>query len=242
MAAPARFPNGVTNVTSGSATGMLGVPDPTTYHTFFTDFDDYAATDWLITTTEAGAGSATEAVSDADGGVLVITNDAADNDLDFFQWAGVDSSAARETFTFTAGKELFFKARFKVSDVTQSDFFVGLHNVDTTPVGASAPAVTDGVLLYSTDGSATLDFYHYASSTATSSTGIATLVDDTYVTVGFYYNGLTDIQAFVNDVKVATITPATLVSTELSVSFGIQNGEAVAKIMSLDYIYVAKKR
>lgn len=242
MATPVRFPGGVTNATASGAAYQLGIPDPTSWHQFLDDFDNYNATHWVITTTEAGAGSATEAVADADGGVLVITNDAADNDLDFFQWSGVDNTAGAETFTFTSGKKLFFKARWKVSDATEADYFVGLHILDTTPVGASAPAVSDGVLFYSADGSAALDFYHYASSSATSSTGISTVTSDTYLVTAFYYDGGTKIEAFVNDVKVATITPGTLVSTELAVSFGIQNGAAAAKVMSIDFVYVAKER
>jgi hypothetical protein len=242
MATPVRFPGGVTNARPNSAAYQLGIPDPTSWHQMLIDFDDYAATDWVITTTEAGAGSATEATSDADGGILVVTNDAADNDADFFQWAGVDSAAVRETYTLTSGKKLFFKARWKVSDATQADYFVGLHVADTTPVGASAPAVSDGIMFYSTDGAATLDFYHYASSSATSATSVATVTSDTYLETAFYYDGGTSIEAFVNDAKVATLTPAALATTELALSFGIQNGEAVAKIMSIDFLYVAKER
>jgi hypothetical protein len=33
-----------------------------------------------------------------------------------------------------------------------------------------------------------------------------------------------------------------LPDTELTVSFGIQNGEAVAKTMTVDYIFAAKER
>src|SRR5688572_27558300 len=97
MASPVRFSNGVTNVPADDPLGNMGLPDPTKWHTYFNDFDTFVVADWTITTTEAGAGSATEALTDADGGVLLITNDAADNDADFFQKVG-------ESFLLAAGK------------------------------------------------------------------------------------------------------------------------------------------
>jgi len=109
---PTRYPGGVNNVEFVNPLSMLGQPDPTKYHTYFEDFDQYIVAQWTLTTTEAGAGSATEAVSGADGGVLLITNDDADNDNDFFQFPN-------ETWKFVLGKKLWFKARFKVSDATQ---------------------------------------------------------------------------------------------------------------------------
>src|SRR5688500_1063539 len=97
MGTPARFPSGVTTVESTDPLGQFGLPDPTKWHTYFNDFDTFVAGDWTITTTEAGAGSATEALTDADGGVLLVTNDAADNDADFFQKVG-------ESFLLASGK------------------------------------------------------------------------------------------------------------------------------------------
>ena len=86
--------------------------DQTGYHVFFDDFDRYNATDWVITTTEAGAGSATEALTDGDGGLLLITNDAADNDCDFFQ-------TLKQNLKWESGYLLYFEARLKVSDASQ---------------------------------------------------------------------------------------------------------------------------
>lgn len=226
-----RFPAGVSNARKGSTLAMMGMLDPTLYHTWFDDFDKYTAADWTITTTELGAGSATEAVGNLDGGVLVITNDAADNDADFFQLVA-------ETFKFVAGKELWFKARFKVSDVTQSDFVFGLQITDTSPL-----AVTDGVYFRKDDGDAILDCVTIKNSTATTESLSGLLADDTYVILGFHYDGKSGVEWFVNDVKRVTTALTNLPDDEeLTISFGVQNGEAVAKIMSVDYIFVAKER
>jgi hypothetical protein len=238
MGTPTRYTNGIGTASASQTLGQFGMPDPTKWHVFFDVFDDYAAADWIITTTEAGAGSATEATSSADGGALVITNDAADNDADFFQWSGTDSSTAIETFKFVAGKKLFFKARFKVSDATQSDFVIGLQITDTTPLD-----VTDGVFFQKDDGDASLDFHVEKDNSATDATAIATVSDDTYMVVGFYYNGADKIHYFVDESEKGYTAVTNLPDDEeLTVSFGIQNGEAVAKIMTIDYIFVAKER
>lgn len=234
MGAPSRFPSGVTNVDKENPLGMFGAPDPTQFHSFFDDFDRFNASDWTITTTEAGAGSASEALADADGGVLLITNDAADNDADFFQKIG-------ESFLMEAGKKAFFKARFKVSDATQSDFIIGLQVTDTTPLD-----VTDGIYFRKDDGDANLDIVCRKDATtgSTSATAIATVVDNTYLTVAWYFDGVSELKYYVNDIQLGTLDASStyLPDTELTVSFGIQNGEAVAKTMSVDYIFAAKAR
>ena len=78
------FTSGVTNVVRGTL-GKIKQPDPTKYHTYFNDFDVYTSGDWTVTTTEAGSGSATEAIIDGDGGLLALTNAAGDDDNDFLQ-------------------------------------------------------------------------------------------------------------------------------------------------------------
>jgi len=234
MAAPTRFPSGVATAARNSTLWNVGIPDPTAYHVYFNDFDTYVVGDWTITTIEAGAGSATEALTDVDGGCLLITNDAADNDLDFFQKVG-------ESFLMEAGKPAFFKARFKVSDATQSDFVIGLQITDTTPLD-----VTDGIYFMKDDGDALLDVYCRKNATtgSTSATGIATVVSNTFLTVGWYYDGKDSLAYFVNDVQLGTLDASStyLPDTDLTVSFGIQNGEAVAKTMTLDYVLAGKKR
>ena len=231
MPAPTRYRNGLSTAARGSVLTDFGMPDPTAWHVFFDDFDRFVAADWTITTTEAGAGSATEALTDADGGALLITNDAADDDADFFQKVG-------ESFRFASGKRLFFKARFKVSDATQSDFVMGLQITDTTPLD-----VTDGVFFQKDDGDANLDFHVEKNNTATSATAISTVANDTYLTVGFAYDGKSAIKYFVNDVHIGTAATTNLPDDEdLTISFGIQNGEAAAKTMTVDYVMCAKER
>lgn len=229
-----RFRGGVTNIGPGKTLSSFGMPDPTSWHVFFDDFDRFVAADWTITTTELGAGSATEALTDVDGGALLVTNDAADDDADFFQKVG-------ESFLMASGKKALFKARFKVSDATQSDFVMGLQVTDTTPLDA-----TDGIYFQKDDGDANLDIYVRKDATtgSNSATAIATVSNDTFMSVGWYYDGAGTVYYFVDDVMKGSLSASStyLPDTELTISFGIQNGEAVAKTMTVDYIFAAKER
>lgn len=225
-----QFANGVGTVADNSPWQAFKAPLPTLYHTFFDDFDRFAAAEWTITTVEAGAGSATEALTDGDGGLLLITNDNADNDSDFFQKVG-------ESFRFTAGKKLFFEARLKTSDATQSDIVVGLQITDTTPLD-----VTDGVFFIKADDAATVEFRVEKNNTASTAT-VATMANDTFIRLGFYYNGVDAVFAIVNGVAVSRLAVTNLPDDEdLTVSFGIQNGAAAAKTLTMDYVWVAAER
>lgn len=223
--APVRYPNGVTNVDADAIFSELKNLDPTQFHTFFRDFDVFA--NW--TTTTVGAGSA--ALADEDGGAVLLTNAAADDDSTAIQHD-------TESFLFETGKKLYFKARLKVSDATQSDLVVGIQITDTTPFD-----VTDGVFFKKDDGDTNLDFVVEKNNTNTESTAITTISDDTYFVVSFYYDGvdkiLFDVDGTVLGSSVTTNLPD---DEELTVSIAVQNGEAVAKTMSIDYAFVAKER
>lgn len=222
-----RFPNGVTNVGEQSLFAELGQPAGTLYHTYFEDFDYYTAGDWTVTETDAAA---TQALTDGDGGLLLVTNTAADNDLVALQKKG-------ESFRFATGKPLFFEARFKVSDATESDVVIGLQITDATPLD-----VSDGVFFLKSDGSTTINLLVEKNNTSTT-TQVGTLANDTFIRLGFYYDGVSAIKAFVNGTYVATSVTTNLVDDEdLTISFALQNGNAVARNMTVDYIYVAKER
>ena len=225
------YPNGVTTRPDSDPFFDFILPDPTTAHVYFNDFDTYVAGDWTITTTEAGAGSATEALTDADGGVLLITNAAGDNDLDFFNKVG-------ESFLMAAGKQAWFRARFQVSDATQSDWVMGLQITDTTML-----AVSDGIFFQKDDGDANIDFHVEKDGTASTALAIATNADATNVELAFHYNGIDAVTYFVDGVRIGSLAVTNLPDDEeLTIAFGLQNGEAVAKTMSIDYILAAKER
>lgn len=207
-------------------------PSDQTYYGYFNDFMSYNSGDWTITTTEAGSGNASEAITSEAGGALLITNDDADNDADFFNLKG-------ESFKLSSSKRAFFSARFKVSDATQSDFVIGLQITDTSPL-----AVSDGVFFQKDDGDANLDFVVEKDSTETKASAVATVEDDTYIVVSWFIDpDRSSVYYSINNAEPVAVVNSNLPDDEeLTVSFGIQNGAAAAKTMSVDYISVMIER
>ena len=232
MGTPTRFTNGIGTATVTSTNGDYGMPDPTKWITYFNDFHEYVAGDWTITTTEDGSGAATEAVTDVQGGGLLVTNDDADNDADFFNLKG-------ESFKFVAGKKTFFKARFKVSDATQSDFVMGLQITDTAPLD-----VSDGIFFLLTDGDETPQFIVEKDGTQTTLSLPNDMADDTFMTLGFVYSPADQkFHVFQDNVLAGTVVSTNAPDDEeLAISFGVQNGAAAAKVLTVDYITAGKER
>jgi hypothetical protein len=222
-----RRPNGITTGPRNTALHDFILPSPLTAHVYWDDFDTYTAADWTVTE----VGVATQALADADGGRLLVTNAAVDNDSSFSQKVG-------ESFLMEAGKKAWFAAKLQVSDATQSDWVCGLQITDTTPL-----AVTDGIYFRKDDGDTNIDLVVIKGSAATTSTAIGTNVDATDVEVAFYYNGVDAVIGFIDGVAKDSLAVTNLPDDEvLTISFGIQNGEGVAKTMSVDYIFAAKAR
>ncbi len=218
--------NGVTNRPAGNMFGAMAQLDPTRHHNFMEDFDYYLAADWVVT--EVGAAS--QVLADVDGGALLITNAAADNDSSFQQKVG-------ESFTIEASRKSYFRTRLAISEVIQSEFVAGLQITDTSPL-----AVSDGIWFQSDDADALLDIHHAIGSVVTEDLAIATLVDATFLTMEWYWDGISRFYYGVNGTPLGFLEPANAVVEELTVSFGIQNGEAVAKTMTVDYMFAAKER
>lgn len=221
-------------------TGADGLA-PTDWHSWFNDFDFYLATDWVITET----GSGTRAISQTDGGNLVITNAAADNDVNSLQLRQLASGAVAENWKFIAGKPMYFGIRFKISDATESDFVIGLHITATTPV-ASAP--TDGIYFRKDDGDRLIDLVGRKNSTGSEVAGVlgqaGYMTNDTFTVLEWYYDGVSScIQAYQDGVPFGSIPLTNVVDDEeLAISFAHQNGEGVAKLITIDWIKVAKLR
>lgn len=227
MGTPTRFPYGVTNVTKQETMGAFIMPDPTTAHVYFTDFDTYTAADWTVTT----VATASAALTDGDGGLLAVSTQDSATAAIYFDKVGA-------SFLMEAGKKAWFKSRFKVSDATNTDLVMGLQITDTSPL-----AVSDGVFFIKAAGAATGDLIVEKASVATTASSAITLVSDTYTSVGFYYNGSDGISYFQDDVQIGTVDTTNLPDTQvLTVSFGMKNGSAAAYTLTMDYILAAKER
>lgn len=207
--------------------GEFILPDMTKAHIFFEDFDYYNAADWIVTE----VGVAAQALDNVDGGNLVITNAGADDNSSFLQKLG-------ESFLFQTRKKLWFDCLIEVNDAIQSDVVIGLQITDTTPL-----SVTDGVYFIKNDDAATFDFVVAKDSALTTTSAVSTLSSATFKRLSFFYDGVDKITIFDDGVAVATSVTTNLPDDEtLTISFGIQNGEAGVTVMSVDYIMAAKER
>lgn len=223
-----RLPSGITNVPETSIFSDMRQPVPTLYGTYYNDFFSYVAGDWTVTAT----GSTTQALTAGNGGLLLLTNSAADNDL-----LALQKNPAMWLLDTT--KACFFSTRFKVSSALQCDFVMGLQVVDTTPLD-----VTDGIYFLKADDSTSLAILARKDATtgATTATGIGTVVDDTFLTLGWYYDGNGKLTYSVNGTTMGSLDITNYFpDTNLTVSFALQNGDANARTMTVDWIYAAQE-
>lgn len=229
MGTPTRYPNGVTNVRATSPTGKLTEPDQSQIHTYFNDFDTYAAGDWTVT----AVGTSTAALTNGDGGILLLTTGATSSNSESLQKVG-------ESFSFELGKPMWFKARFKVSTLA-TVMVAGLQVTDTTPED-----VTDGIYFLSADATGVVTIYCRKNATTGSTSAVAgQLVADTYTEFAWYWDGKDNVTFWQDGVAKGTLTSVAanyLPDTTTTPSFAVRTTSANARTMSLDYIYAAKQR
>lgn len=159
------------------------------------NFVGYDATD-DYTLTQATTGAA--AISTAAPGVLELDS----NSTTATQGANLQRLTAG--FIPAASKDIWFEARVKVVDTyDKAELFIGLAASDTSIIATSAVSTNnhigwscvtdDGILLFDSDKAGTGD----------TGTG-TTLVEDTYVSLGFHVSGVTSITQYVNGVETGT--------------------------------------
>lgn len=237
-----RFSNGVTDVNDTNILASFGQLDPTKYHQYFEDFDTHVTTDGTTavwTTTLASTG--TSAIAAANNGTLVITN--ANTDEDYNQ-----AQMTTATWLPSVSKKFWFKARLKVSVAATTDAFIGLSVIDTTILAASALSSTDAIGFFkaATATSWTAYVRKDATTGSTSVASLGTVSDDTYTTVGMYYDGDGTAYCMVDDTivgKIESISSTYWPNAQMtpSIAFG-QEGTAGATVGTVDYLFIAAER
>lgn len=179
---------------------------------------------WTVNLVEAGAGETTVAADTGEvGGALLIVTDAAEND-------GANLQLKGEAFKLQSGKPLYFGARLKISDATQSDFFVGLSITDTDILGG----FSDGLGFRKVDGSTTVNALLNKNTTET--TGTALTCDTSYHIYEFYFDG-TNVDFYVDGTALTRLTQTNLPDDEeITPSIQFLTGEAAAKTMTVDWV------
>jgi hypothetical protein len=226
--ATTRFPNGLTTTAKNTTLGEFILPDATKSHQYWEDFDYFAATDFTVDSVNSSA-----ALADEDGGVLNIVTGGTDNNHYFLE-------TKSEGFLFPLSAEGWFRARFKVSEVTRVEWVMGFQ------ISASNPlAVSDGIYFVKVDGETAINLITVKNtSTLTSNEILSTYTADTYLDLGFYIDGKGKINVFIDDVFAENFDVDSSFPDDqtLVVSFGVKNGDGNTRTMAVDFIIAAKER
>lgn len=256
-----RMPNGVTNAASWQTMGASGREDPTWSHMYANDFDTFAAGDFTIATVTSG--SPTQALTDGDGGRLLVTNTAGATDATYLQLKNAG-------FQLKLGKATFFKFAGQMSDLVNGAYF-GLVQKGAAAVGT----ITDGVYITKASGTGALTLNSAKTGTTTQSVAFPAaeaIVAATDFELGIYVDYLGNLAAFFNPTtgsnpisasaaastnqargRVAALyagpalaqgqtAPLVLTAALLTPAFGLLNASAIARTLNVDYLVASRER
>lgn len=224
---------GLTNADKWTnALGTYIAPAPSYSDEFFDDFNSLFSGAYTNTTT----GSGTAVIQNAAGGILLLTNSAANNDAQYLQYAG-GTGATVESLAFVNGQRTWFEIAFQISNATNAAIVAGLQITDTTP-----EAVSDGVWFSKAAATTSVSFNVAKSSTVTTNTAVTNLANATQIVLSFYYDGAQNLIYYVNGIQAGKSVLTNLPIHTLTPSFGIRNGTAAVTTMSVDYIFAAYER
>lgn len=239
MSAPTRFLSGVATVPASTPLGNYPFPDP--FHTsgtsgldvatFSNDFFTIGSTtlDWTIV-----GSSSTFTITSGVGGIALVTPGGTTTTTTV--------ASTHSGFQLTAGYKFWYVCRIKMSAISSTKAFTfGLQK----GAGATGSA-TDGLWFTKPASSTSLNFVSVVDGTSTTLvTGVTTVAADTYVDVGFYYDG-TDILVYSSDVVIARVsaptigaTATTLTNELLNVAFNVV--PTATDTLSIDYVLAAQE-
>lgn len=240
-------------VSSDTPTGFFSdwaLQQPGKYHTYFNDFDTYAAGDWTVTTVTSG--SPTQALTAAQGGVLALTNTTGTTDSTVLQLKTASFQLVGSTSS-TGGLRNWGSFLVKVSSTAPS-LFLGLINTTTTP----SASVTDGIYLTNVGTALTASIVANSGTpqTLTATTGaLPTLVAGQYFRFSWYYDGGvysagvgkvtlelsgSGVSAnWRNEIVCGSTFPFT---TLLNPTMQLLNTTGIASVLSVDSVFVSQDR
>lgn len=255
MAAPMRFLNGVTNVSSTDPLGQLPYPDPTKWVIYHEDFcSGFLGANTLGSTTKtahgmSGIASANMDISiatdatDAPLGCLLFDN-AGNNDNDY-GWIQTLSPG----FAMKSGKKMILETRFEATtagNVDENEIFVGLASYSASVTAAfatdgSARAFDDGIGWCSMDGDTNINFIVGENDVFDTQIQKTTYVTATWYTLSCYYDG-TDIHLYTDGVGAGKLTPDQIPVSVIGPMFFFKAGEAARHYFRVDYLFAAFER
>lgn len=234
MSNPTRFTSGVGTARQGETLGNYPLPDP--FHTGSTkdlgisiyenDFNTLIGTDYTVT----GSSSTFTLSSTIVGGAGVLTPGGTTTATAAYK--------AGSFLQFQAGNQFWYEARFKASAVSGTkSFYVGLRNGSGT---------TDGLWFAKAASSTSVNLVSTVGSSATTLvTGVATAAADTWLNLGFYYDG-TDLLVYSNNALVARVSAPTIGTSGTTLSSVLmapvfQITPTATDTLSVDFVLAAQE-
>lgn len=151
--------------------------------------------DYVLTQATQGTG----AISTAAPGVLELDSNSST------QGQGGQIQRIKSAFVPAAGKHIWAEFLVKVVDTfDKAQLFAGLAEIDTTIIGSGAISTANHIGFYIPASGAGVYTLAAAKASAAATKAAGTLAEDTYVKLGFYVDGVTSIQGYVNGVPSAT--------------------------------------
>lgn len=234
MSNPTRFTSGVGTARQGETLGNYPLPDP--FHTGSTkdlgisiyenDFNTLIGTDYTVT----GSSSTFTLSSTIVGGAGVLTPGGTTTATAAYK--------AGSFLQFQAGNQFWYEARFKASAVSGTkSFYVGLRNGSGT---------TDGLWFAKAASSTSVNLVSTVGSSATTLvTGVATAAADTWLNLGFYYDG-TDLLVYSDNALVARVSAPTIGTSGTTLSSVLmapvfQITPTATDTLSVDFVLAAQE-
>ena len=188
---------------------------------------------WLVTVTDDNPDNTEVIVTSDDepGGVVTMTTNDADNDALSLQMNG-------EAWKPAEFKDIWFVCRFKITDVSECDWFLGLATTDTAVVAGTTNSI--GFRCPDSTGDIDVVVENGTSETATD-TGVD-LSDATFVKVGFHVQSNDVVEFMVDDVIKVRTTDNLPEDDPLTLTMEIRNDGAAANTLEVDYIGCAQLR
>ena len=218
MASPTRFPAGVSTQAVGSTLGQFPLPDPTDISVDFEDFFQYVANDWTVTNTTSYQ---TIGLVTGNGGIISTTGGASSvtGNIGAIQANPLNFNIATNTIVAAAPptQQAWFYTAFKATTAINDQLLTGV----AASIAALTP--TDGIYFNKAAASTAITFVVRKGSASLAATDckvsdndFVSNVNNTFIKLGWYYDGRGNIDVFVNDAKVC------------SVDVGISTGNMVA--------------
>lgn len=173
---------------------------------------------WLMSVTD-GDSDGDEIVAiidDGPNGILMLeTTDKADDCLNM-QLNG-------EMFRPGIGTQLWFNCRVAIEDVDKDNMFIGLATADTDILGS----LPNDCIGFQMDGDGNIDYHCSQDGTDTTGDTGVDMEDGVYVTLAFYWDGVSTVTFAVNGTTVATVV-------DDGATIYVPDDEALSPIIAVD--------